>query len=182
MKTNQRSAWESLRLKTLHDYDILDTPKDGAFDSITRIASQFLNVPIAIVSLVDEDRIWFKSVQGLPIEETSKAPGLCASAILFDGYFSIEDIKKDPKALANPLIASHFGLEFYAAFPLRTKEGYNLGTFCIMDRQPRILEPFEISFMSDLRDVVMEIIELKFQASKLSRLIYDAISFDLEIN
>lgn len=182
MKIDLMSGRESLRLKTLHDYDILDTPKDGAFDSITRIASQFLNVPIAIVSLVDEDRIWFKSVQGLPIVEITKAPGLCASAILLDGFFSIEDIKKDPSALSNPLIANHFGLEFYAAFPLRTKEGYNLGTFCIMDHQPRLMEPFEIAFMRDLRDTIMEIIELKFQARKVSRLVYDAINADMEIH
>ncbi|MBC6112583.1 GAF domain-containing protein [Pedobacter sp. CCM 8938] len=167
---------EILRLQTLKSYDILDTPKDGAFDRLTRIASQFLNVPIAIISLVDEDRIWFKSIYGANITEIERAPGLCASAILVDGFYTVEHASVDPRTLTNPLIASEMGLEFYAAFPLKTSTGYNLGTFCILDKQPRHLEFFEIAFLKDLRDIVMDFMELKLQARTLVN------SFEIEIN
>ncbi|PWS30179.1 GAF domain-containing protein [Pedobacter paludis] len=168
MRPEKVESEEALRLKALKSYKILDTPKDGAFDRFTKIASQFLNVPIAIISLVDEDRIWFKSAHGVDLQETQRAPGLCSSAIMVDGFYTVEHASVDPRTLANPLIASGLGLEFYAAFPLKTSTGYNLGTFCILDKQPRQLEFFEIAFLQDLRDMVMDFMELKLQARTLA--------------
>ena len=130
---------EAERLGAVRRYEILDTPADGAFDRITRLASLMLDMPIAIVSLVDHDRIWFKSAAGLEgVEQIDREPGLCASAILADEPWIIDDARADPRALANPLVAGEFGLRFYAGCALRTYDGFNLGTLCVID-QPREL-------------------------------------------
>ena len=130
-------ANEAERLKVLKEYDILDTPPDGSFDQFTSLAAKLLDVPVALVSLVDTDRIWFKSRYGMDVTQISLDPGLCASAILSDDIYLVEDAITDPRALTNPLVAGKFGLRFYAAAPLKIREGYNLGTFCVLDKKPR---------------------------------------------
>src|SRR5687767_9179452 len=123
---------EADRLAALRRYDILDTPPDGAFDRITALAARLFDVPIAIVSVVDTDRIWFKSARGLPdVAEIERAPGLCASAILQDQPWVVTDAANDPRTLANPLVAGAFGLRFYVGVPLTTSDGHNLGTLCV---------------------------------------------------
>lgn len=145
-------------------YDILDTPPDGAFDRITALAARRFGVPIAIVSIVDEDRIWFKSHHGLPVEQIDREPGLCASAILGDTPYLIEDARADPRSLANPLVAGDFGLRFYAAVPLTTSDGHNLGTLCVIDKEPRPIEQEQIEDLKDLASVVMDQLELGLSA------------------
>lgn len=130
-------ASEPERLAALHRYEILDTPPDGSFDRLTAIAARHFRVPISIVTLVDHDRIWFKSQQGLPgVAQIDRVPGLCASAILQDDVWSVERADTDPRTLANPLVAGEFGLRFYAGAPLKTRDGHNLGTICVIDREP----------------------------------------------
>jgi eukaryotic-like serine/threonine-protein kinase len=161
---------ERERLKALRRYEILDTPKDGAFDRITRLASQVLEVPISIVSLVDHDRIWFKSTQGLDgVEQIDRLPGLCASAILSDDVWLIEDARADPRALANPLVAGEFGLQFYAGSPLHTHDGYNLGTLCVIDRKPRTLDGRQLGVLEDLAALVVDELELRLAARRQAR-------------
>lgn len=155
---------EEARLEALKRYEILDTPRDGSFDRLTRLASHILNVPIVIVSVVDQDRIWFKSTYGLDVQQIDREPGLCASAILSDELYVVENASVDPRTLANPLVASEFGLKFYAALPLKTFDGFNMGTFCIIDKQPRQLNDTEISMLRDLRDTVMDLLELRLSA------------------
>ena len=116
---------ETERITALRRYEILDTPQDGTFDKITAVASKIFGMPIAIVSLVDEDRIWFKSQFGLDgVKEIERAPGLCASAILSDDIYLVEDAKIDPRTLTNPLVCGEFGLRFYAAAPLKTHDAH----------------------------------------------------------
>lgn len=155
---------EAERLRALKKYDILDTPPDGNFDRLTRLASNLFNVPIAIVSLVDKDRIWFKSRHGLDVSQIDREPGLCASAILSDDVYMVEDAINDPRTLTNPLVASEFGLRFYAAAPLKTRDGYNLGTFCIIDKVPRELTEEEKEMLEDLAATVMDQMELRLAA------------------
>jgi len=155
---------EVARIKALKSYDILDTPPDGNFDRITKLAAKLLNVPIAIVTLVDTDRIWFKSRYGLDALQIGRDPGLCASAILSDKIYLVEDALKDPRTLANPLVAGSFGLQFYAAAPLKVKDGYNLGTLCIIDKQPRKLSEPEKQILQDLADIVIDEMELRLAA------------------
>lgn len=157
---------EAERIAAVRRYDILDSPPDGAFDRITALAARRFGVPIAIISIVDEDRIWFKSHHGLPVQQIDRAPGLCASAILGDAPYLIEDARKDPRSLANPLVAGEFGLRFYAAVPLTTDDGHNLGTLCVIDKEPRPIEQDQIEDLKDLASVVMDQLELGLSARK----------------
>ena len=96
---------ENDRLKAVRRYDILDTPPDGTFDRITALAARLVKVPIAIVSIVDHDRIWFKSRHGLELEQVNRDLGLCASCILQEGPWLVSDARRDVRALANPMVA-----------------------------------------------------------------------------
>lgn len=155
---------ESKRIKVLKKYEILDTPPDGTFDKFTQLASVLLEVPIAIISLVDIDRIWFKSAYGLEIQEIERDPGLCSSAILSDDLYLVEDAKNDVRSLANSLVTGDLGLEFYAGAPLKTREGYNLGTFCVIDQKPRKLSKEKKEVLKNLADLVMQQMELRLEA------------------
>jgi GAF domain-containing protein len=159
-------------------YEILDTPPDGYFDEITALASTIFNVPIAIISMVDTDRIWFKSSYGLDVDEIPRSPGLCSSAVLSDEIYIVEDARRDPRTLANPLVAGVMGLQFYAAAPLRTESGYNLGTLCIIDKNPRTLTPRESVMLLQLARIVMGQIELKLQSRLMVRDIRDKLNED----
>lgn len=164
------SEKEAERLNALRRYQILDTPPDGAFDRITSIAARLFKVPIAIVSLVDSDRIWFKSHHGLDVEQIDRAPGLCASAILSDDIYAITDASKDVRSLTNPLVVGEMGLRFYAAAPLRTHDGHNLGTLCVIDQKTRSISSEEKSILTDLAAVIMDEIELRLAAQKVGQL------------
>ncbi|HEY8721691.1 protein kinase domain-containing protein [Pengzhenrongella sp.] len=152
---------EPARMAAVQRYDILDSPPDGAFDRITALAARLFSVPIAIVSVVDHDRIWFKSHHGLEFDELDRDAGLCASAILHDDPWIIEDAAVDVRALSNPLVAGEFGLRFYAGIPLRTRDGFNLGTLCILDREPRTLDTQDVETLEDLAAIVMNDLELR---------------------
>ena len=154
------------RMEAVRRYQILDTPPDGAFDRITALAARLFAVPIAIVSVVDHDRIWFKSHHGVEISQVDRDPGLCASAILQDDPWIIQDAMADPRALSNPLVAGEFGLQFYAGVPLRTSDGYNLGTLCILDRQPRTLSDHELITLEDLAAIVMHDLEQRLESRR----------------
>jgi two-component sensor histidine kinase len=155
---------EQERLAAVRRYDILDTPPDGAFDRITAIAARLMKVPIAIVSIVDHDRIWFKSRHGLDVEEIGRDLGLCASCILQDAPWVIDDARNDTRALANPLVAGEFGAQFYLGIPLRTHDGFNLGTLCVLDFVPRMTTKTDIGQLTDLAAVVMDQLELRLSA------------------
>lgn len=156
---------ETERLKALRRYEILDTPPDGNFDRLTALASKMFNVPIAIISLVDEDRIWFKSQQGLEgVSQIDREPGLCASAILSKEVYLVENAIEDPRCLTNPLVCGEFGLRFYAAAPLRTSDGHNLGTICIIDKKQRYINREQIEMLEELAGVVIDEMELRLAA------------------
>lgn len=161
MTTLEVPANETERLKALRRYDIIDTPADGNFDRITRLAATIFKVPISIISLVDTDRIWFKSHYGLSINQINRDPGLCASAILSSETYIIGDACKDPRSLTNPLVAGEFGLRFYAAVPLQTQDNFNLGTLNIIDKVPRTLSEDEKEILHQLAQVVMDEMELR---------------------
>jgi two-component sensor histidine kinase len=157
---------EDKRMAAVRRYDILDTPPDGAFDRITALAARRFGVPIAIVSIVDEDRIWFKSHHGLPVQQIDREPGLCASAILGNDPYLLADASIDPRSLANPLVAGDFGLRFYAGVPLTTSDGHNLGTLCVIDKEPRPIDEKQIEDLKDLGSVVMDQIEMQLSARR----------------
>ena len=156
-----REDREALRLDAVRRYDILDTPPDGSFDRLAAIAARRFKTPIAIISIVDNDRIWFKSHQGLDVSEINRAPGLCSSAILSTESYVLTDATLDPRSLANPLVAGEFGLRFYAAAPLTTHDGFNLGTLCVIDFEPRELDDEAVTDLTDMASVVMDQLELR---------------------
>jgi sigma-B regulation protein RsbU (phosphoserine phosphatase) len=159
---------EALRLEAVRRYEILDTPADGTFDRITRLAARIFDVPIAIVSIVDADRIWFKSHHGLPdVHETGRDPGLCASAILQNEPWVVTDAGRDPRTLANPLVASGLGLRFYVGIPLTTPDGFNLGTLCVIDQQPRTVTTDEVDSLQDLAALVVDELELRLRSRRV---------------
>jgi GAF domain-containing protein len=127
-------------------------------------------MPIAIVTIVDHDRIWFKSTEGLDgVEQIGRDPGLCASAIMSDTAWIVEDAKVDPRTLANPLVAGEFGLRFYAGSALRTTGGHNLGTLCVIDREPRELSAEQVGVLDDLAALVVDELELRLAARQHAR-------------
>ena len=157
---------EAGRLAAVRRYGILDTPPDGAFDRIASLAAHLLGTPMAIVSVVDADRIWFKSHHGLEVDEVSRDPGLCASAILNDKPWIIEDAAIDPRALSNPLVAGRFGLRAYAGAQLRTQDGYNLGTLCVLDKTPRSFSSAQVGVLEALADVIVRELEVRLAARR----------------
>jgi GAF domain-containing protein len=159
---NTMDEAEQHRMAAVRRYDILDTPPDGSFDRITALAGDIFDVPIALVTIVDEDRIWFKSRFGIDdVEQIPRDPGLCASAVLGDTPYVVENARQDPRTLANPLVAGQFGLRFYAAAPLRTHDGHRLGTLCIIDREPRMFSPRQGRVLERLAGVVVDEMELR---------------------
>ncbi|MCE3260743.1 MAG: hypothetical protein K0S12_2384 [Bacteroidetes bacterium] len=161
---------EKERLNSLRRYQILDTPPDGAFDRIVAVASKMFNMPIALITLVDESRIWFKAKYGLNgIDEIPRAPGLCASAILSDDVYYVENAIQDPRTLENPLVCGDFGLRFYAASPLKTQDGCNIGNICVIDKRPRYLNSEQLSLLQDLGNIVVDEFELRLSALTVHR-------------
>lgn len=157
---------EPQRMAAVKRYAILDTPADGSFDRITAIAARRFNVPISIISIVDSDRIWFKSHPGLGVNQINREPGLCASAILRDAPHILLDASKDVRSLANPLVAGDFGLRFYAGVPLNTSDGFNLGTLCVIDKAPRPITQDQIEDLKDLASLVMDQLEFRLSAMR----------------
>ena len=159
------STNEVERMRAVRRYDILDTPPDGVFDRITALAARLFQVPIAIVSIVDSDRIWFKSHHGIEASEVERVPGLCASAILQNVPYIVQDALKDASTLANPLVAGDLGLRFYAGAPLVTTDGFCLGTLCVIDQAPRALDEKDVANLEDLASLVMDQLELRLRAN-----------------
>ncbi|MDQ1628805.1 MAG: phosphoserine phosphatase RsbU/P [Actinomycetota bacterium] len=169
-------ADEDARMAAVRRYDILDTPPDGAFDRIAAAAAEVFDVPIAIVSIVDSDRIWFKSHHGLDgVSEIGREPGLCASAILGHEPWLVTDAAADPRTLANPLVAGDFGLQFYAGAPLTTADGYNLGTLCVLDLAPRQVTEAQTRILSHLATLVVDQLELRLSARRAASLSEDRL-------
>ena len=155
---------EAARLAAVRRHAILDTPPDGAFDRVTRVAARFFGVPISIVSIVDHDRIWFKSHHGIDVDETPRELGLCASAILQHAPWVVTDAEVDPRTMMNPLVCGELGLRFYAAVPLTTSDGFNLGTLNVIDTRAREVTEEEIAMLEDLAAIVVGELELRLAA------------------
>lgn len=158
-------ADEASRLSELRNYAILDTPPEEVFDRITRLASTLLGTPIALVSLVDEDRQWFKSRVGLEVSQTPRELAFCGYAILDDDVFTVADAADDARFAQNPLVTGDPNIRFYAGAPLTTPAGFRLGTLCVIDRQPRTLEPEQAAVLRDLADLAGRELELRRLAS-----------------
>jgi len=154
MTVLETPANEAGRLLALRSLEILDTPPEERFDRITRMARRIFGVPIALVSLVDESRQWFKSCDGLSIREADRKGSFCSQAILQRNTYIIEDAKTDPNFQNNPFVVGEPYIRFYAGHPLRAPNGEALGTLCVMDSEPRQLTREDIEMLTDLASIV----------------------------
>lgn len=147
-------AKERERLQTLRDLEILDTPPEEHFDRVTRLARRLFSVPIVLLSLIDEDRQWFKSRQGLDVTETPRDISFCGHAILDDEPLVVSDARADRRFDDNPLVTSEPNIRFYAGHPLSAPNGHRLGTLCLIDRRPRELTEDDLQLLGDLAGMV----------------------------
>ena len=156
-----KPANEEARVIALDKYAILDTDPEQFFDDLTLLASHVCNTPIALISLVDEDRQWFKSRVGLDASETSRDIAFCSTAILQTDVFVIPDALADERFRDNPLVVSEPHIRFYAGAPLINEDGYALGTLCVVDRAPRELAPEQKEALKALSRLVLAQLEFR---------------------
>jgi PAS domain S-box-containing protein len=160
---------EPERLAALRRYGVMDTPPEPAFDDLTRLAAQICGTPISLVTLLDEQRQWFKSRVGLDLSETPRDVSFCSHAILESELLVVEDASKDDRFADNPLVAGVQQIRFYAAFPLATPDGFHLGTLCVMDRKPNRLSEQQREALRTLARQVMTQLELRHHIEELAR-------------
>lgn len=152
---------EDKRLAALRSLNILDTPPEDRYDRITRLAQRTFGMPIALISLVDEKRQWFKSCQGLGTTETPRDVSFCGHAILEGVVMVVPDATKDPRFADNPLVTGEPKIRFYAGQPIESSDGSRLGTLCLIDTVPRELDAEQRRALRDLAELVREQISLK---------------------
>jgi len=162
-------ASEKKRLKVLWQYQVLDTVPEEVFDDLTELAARICEAPIAMITLVDENRQWFKSKVGVTISETSRDISFCAHAIGQPDLFIVSDATKDERFAQNPLVISEPKVRFYAGAPLVTPDGHALGTLCVIDKVARELRPDQKTALRVLARHVMTQLELRRHSIELSK-------------
>jgi diguanylate cyclase (GGDEF)-like protein/PAS domain S-box-containing protein len=160
---------EADRLAALRKYAILDTDPEAVFDSLVELASYICQTPIAAISLVDEERQWFKAITGINARETSRDVAFCAHAILQDDAFVVNDAQKDERFFDNPLVVDGPKIRFYTGVPLTTTQGLRLGTLCVIDRVPRTLTDVQVSAIRTLADNVMANLDLRLSHKNIKQ-------------
>jgi len=153
---------ERARLEAVRRYRMVDQPVEDAYERIAFVAATIFDTPIATVSLVEQDRVWLAACQGLPgVREVGKEPGLCASVIAQDDVYVIKNAAVDPRTLEHPLVRGELGLRFYAAAPIRTHDGYRLGTVNVIDSRPREATARQLTALEHLAAMVSDELELR---------------------
>ncbi|SER89363.1 PAS domain S-box-containing protein/diguanylate cyclase (GGDEF) domain-containing protein [Vreelandella subterranea] len=177
---------EEARLAALYELALLDTPEEPAFDRVTRLVTQLLNVPTSTVTLIDAKRQWIKSRVGTELSETTRDVAFCAHTIAETTPLVVEDAREDPRFADNPLVAQPGGVRFYAGIPLRTSKGLALGSLCAVDTRPRQLSDAELNALKDLGAIVTDEIHLRErflferQRREASQSSLEALHLDLE--
>jgi GAF domain-containing protein len=158
---------EPERLAALRQFAVLDTPEEHAFNTITELAAHICGTPIAIISLMDAERQWFKAKVGLKAKETPRSVAFCAHAIMQNELFIVPDASHDPRFARNPLVTAEPEVRFYAGAPLVTRDQHVLGTLCVIDRVPRELTGAQEEALRKLSQQVVTILEMRRQIREL---------------
>lgn len=159
--TDSKLADETARLAALRRYDVLDTPAESPFDTITQLVRTVLGVPISAVSLIDADRQWFKSHPGLDIDRTGRDVAFCDHTIRSREPLVVGNAALDERFRDNPLVTGDPNIASYAGVPLQTPDGYNIGSLCAIDTQPRSFDPAQMEILKGLAALVVEQLELR---------------------
>ena len=160
---------EVSRIEALRRYQILDTEAESGFDDITALAAFICDTPIALISLVDEDRQWFKSKVGLEATQTSRDVAFCAYSIVESEILIVPDACEDERFADNPLVTGHPNIRFYAGAPLVSSDGFALGTLCVIDRRARQPTPAQCEALAALSRQVMAQMELRRISAELAQ-------------
>ena len=160
---------EAARLEALHQYQILDTDPEESFNDLTRLAAYICDTPIALITLVDQHRQWFKARIGLSQKETSRDLSFCAHAILQDGPLIVPDATEDERFRDNPFVTSDPLIRFYAGSPLMSPEGFKIGTLCVIDNKVKQLSPKQIAALKILGNQVITQLDLRREILSLQR-------------
>jgi diguanylate cyclase (GGDEF)-like protein len=161
--------WEKRRLDALERLAIMDTGSEERFDRLTNLARRYYNTPIALFSLLDEKRQWFKSERGLDIKETPRPIAFCDHAIRQDSVFVVADATKDERFCNNPMVTGESHIRFYAGMPVREPGGFKMGTLCIMDRKPRDIPQHELDVLRTLASLIEDEVERFYHASQYQK-------------
>jgi len=164
---------EQERLDAVHCYNLIDAPH-GAFDRITKLTARLLKAPIALVTVVDTDNIWYLSHYGTDAQKIPKELGLCSQVILNNAPFLVEDASTDSRLAGNEC-AAQIGLKFFAAVPLTVKSGHNLGTLCVIDTESRKFTTEDMELLKDLAAIVVDELELRFSMKRVLELETEAV-------
>jgi GAF domain-containing protein len=163
---------EAARIAALNRYAILDTEPEQSFDDLVTLAAHICKTPMAMLSLVDEHRQWFKSKVGVQVRETPREVSICTHAIQQDDLFIVPDTWQDPRFRDNPLVVGEPRVRFYAGAPLINEDGFALGTICVVDREPRELDEDQKNALLSLRRLALAQMELRQNL----RLLKDALN------
>lgn len=168
----EKHIHESNRLSELFSYDILDTLPDSDYDGLTKIAAQICGVPIALISLVDENRQWFKSKHGIDVDETPRDLAFCAHAINDqENTLIVEDAREDKRFANNPLVVNDPNVIFYGGVPIVSDNGLPLGTLCVIDHKPNTLSDSQKESLKALSKQVMNLLKLRKRNSQLKQIV-----------
>jgi serine/threonine protein kinase len=157
---------EAARLSALRRYDVLDTPPETAFDEVTRLASRLLRAPIALISIIDTDRVWLKSRQGYDADIADRNTSFCVVTNPGGGAWTIPDARLDARTAENPVVVGDPRVRSYAAAPLTTRDGHHLGSLCVYDLEPRQFDDDALETLSDLAEIVMGELELRLASRR----------------
>ena len=157
---------EAARLAALKRYEVLDTAPEAPFDKVTLLLKTIFSMPVVLVSLVDTDRQWFKSKQGFDVCETARDISFCTHTIRQDEAFVVEDALADPRFADNPLVTGPTNIRFYAGVPLRSPDGYNVGSLCLIDTVPRTFDGAKLDILRSFAAIIVDELELRRIAQK----------------
>ncbi|MBE9108104.1 GAF domain-containing protein [Nodosilinea sp. LEGE 07298] len=179
---NIEDDYEAARLAALARYDLLDTAPEATFNDLVQLATKISQTPIALMSLIDDHRQWFKAKVGLTTTETPREWAFCAHAILQSQPLIIENALIDERFAQNPLVVGEPHIRFYAGFPLITADGYPLGTLCVIDRQPRQLDSEQLEALRILSHQVVAQLELRYGHRVLKQTLKDRTDIEFTLD